>query len=102
MRYTVEQIKLLSREYFEDLQSENVTYEEFEIASREARKRCSFFPKVADILSQVDKIKKQQAGESCDRCVKCKHWQDAFTRKVCEERSEEIRKSCPSFVEKAI
>lgn len=60
MRYTVEQLKLLSREYFEDLQSENVTSEEFEFASREARKRCSFFPKVADILSELNKKKKQQ------------------------------------------
>jgi hypothetical protein len=51
--YTNEQLARLSQEYFEDLQSEEVTAHQFAAAASRVRKRCRFFPKMVDILEAV-------------------------------------------------
>ena len=56
--YANEQLRSLSEEYFDDLQSEHVTVKEFEASCAHVRKRCRFFPKMADILSAVDEYRK--------------------------------------------
>lgn len=48
-----DELRLLSDEYLEDLLDENVSDKEFSFACKEARKRCSFFPKMCDILKYV-------------------------------------------------
>jgi hypothetical protein len=48
-----EQLARLSTEYLEDLQSEGVTLRQFEAAALTVRKRCRFFPSMADILDAV-------------------------------------------------
>ena len=51
--YANEQLARLSMEYLEDLQSEGVTLRQFEAAALTVRKRCRFFPSMADILDAV-------------------------------------------------
>ena len=46
-------LDFLSREYFEDLESENVSMDEFSAACKVVRKNCTYFPKVAEILEVV-------------------------------------------------
>ncbi len=48
--HTGETIALISEDYFEDLTSEQVALNQFQAAMKIVRKRCKFFPKVADIL----------------------------------------------------
>jgi len=54
-------LDFLAKEYFEDMESENVTAEEFDSACRVVRKKCTFFPKVAEILAAV-KISRSMIG----------------------------------------
>lgn len=51
--YMNEQLARISTEYLEDLQSEGVTLRQFEAAALAVRKRCRFFPSMADILDAV-------------------------------------------------
>jgi hypothetical protein len=51
--YGNDQLSRLSTEYLEDLQSEGVTLRQFEAAALSVRKRCRFFPSMADILDAV-------------------------------------------------
>lgn len=51
--YMNEQLARISTEYLEDLQSEGVTLRQFEVATLMVRKRCRFFPSMADILDAV-------------------------------------------------
>lgn len=51
------QLLMLSEEYAEDLNDEDVSIKEFEFACRSVRKRCSFFPKMCDILKYVDEYR---------------------------------------------
>lgn len=51
--HTLDQLSRLSTEYLEDLQSEGVTLRQFEAAALSVRKRCRFFPSMADILEAV-------------------------------------------------
>jgi len=51
--YGNEQLARISTEYLEDLQSEGVTPAQFEAAAMAVRKRCRFFPSMADILEAV-------------------------------------------------
>ena len=55
-------LNFLANEYFEDLESEGVTHEEFERACRVVRKKCTFFPKVADILAAVGAERSKVGG----------------------------------------
>ncbi len=48
--YDPDQLEFLVEEYFEDLSDEQVTSGQFQAAIKIARRRCKFFPKVADIL----------------------------------------------------
>jgi hypothetical protein len=48
-----EELLILSEEYLEDLLDEYVSEKEFAFACKEARKKCSFFPKMCDILKYV-------------------------------------------------
>lgn len=54
--YDNEQLAFLSREYHEDIVDERVTFGQFQAAARLVRKRCNFFPKVADILKAREEI----------------------------------------------
>ena len=58
--YANEQLARISHEYHEDLLSEHVTTDEFEDAARAVRKRCRFFPKMADLLAAVEDRRRQQ------------------------------------------
>jgi hypothetical protein len=44
---------MISKEYFEDLGSEGVTLRQFDAAAKTVRKRCRFFPSMADLLDAV-------------------------------------------------
>lgn len=57
-------LNFLANEYFEDLESEDVTPEEFDHACRVVRKKCTFFPKVADILSVVHVARSKVGGHT--------------------------------------
>jgi hypothetical protein len=59
-----ESLVALANDYFEDLRDENVSDELFLIAARNARKVCRFFPKIADILVEVEKNKEKQGLHS--------------------------------------
>jgi len=48
---TGEVIMELANDYLDDLRDERVSAREFDQAVRTARKRCNFFPKIADILA---------------------------------------------------
>ena len=52
-----EHLARLSKEYFEDLKSEGVTLKQFEAAALIVRKRCRFFPLMADILDAVQQYR---------------------------------------------
>jgi len=52
-----QQAKMLAEEYHEDLVSENVTSNEFAEAARAVRKRCMYFPRMAEILKEVEVIR---------------------------------------------
>jgi len=56
--YANEQLALLSGEYLDDLQSENVTRRQFESAVILVRKRCKFFPTMAEILDCVNECRR--------------------------------------------
>lgn len=56
--YGPEQLAWLSDEYFDDLQSEYVTKAQFDAAARMVRKRCRFFPTMADVLEAVQEIRR--------------------------------------------
>jgi hypothetical protein len=47
----------MTEEYFDELKEEGVTGKQFEWAARQAGKRAMFFPKVADILIQVERYR---------------------------------------------
>ena len=51
--YGNEQLALISKQYHEDLVDEGVTLKQFHVAERSVRKRCRFFPAMADILDAV-------------------------------------------------
>lgn len=57
--YANEQLALLSSEYLEDLQGENVTLRQFESAAKLVRKRCKFFPTMAEILDCVNECRRR-------------------------------------------
>ena len=52
-----EHLARLSQEYFEDLKSERVTLKQFEASALIVRKRCRFFPLMADILDAVQQYR---------------------------------------------
>ena len=54
-----EHLARISHEYFEDLQSEGVTLKQFEAAALIVRKRCRFFPLMADILEAVQQYRER-------------------------------------------
>lgn len=51
--YDNNQLRLLSEEYFEDLLDEHVTHNQFVMAAKMVRKRCSYFPKMSDIMDAL-------------------------------------------------
>lgn len=53
-----ERLLFLSEEYLEDLKDENVSPREFEYATRSVRKKCKFFPQMADILVAIVEYRK--------------------------------------------
>ena len=65
--YTNDQLAFLSREYFEDLQSEGVTSRQFEAAEKDVRKRCRFFPKMADFLEAVQRVREKPPAIEYDQ-----------------------------------
>lgn len=62
---TPEEIEILSSEYLEDLESENVSVKQFRWAAKHASKRCRFFPKMADILDAVDMYRANPPKSDC-------------------------------------
>lgn len=54
--YTPDQLEFLTDDYLEDLADEQVTSNQFQEAVKLVRKRCRFFPKVADILEAREKV----------------------------------------------
>lgn len=59
--YTPDQIRLLSREYHEDLVGE-MCQEDFNSAIRIVRKRAKFFPSVAEIIEACQEAKRSEPG----------------------------------------
>lgn len=55
---TPEEIEILSVEYLDDLESENVSVKQFAWAAKHVSKWCKFFPKMADILEAVEMYRK--------------------------------------------
>jgi len=51
--HTPEEIVFIIAEYYEDLVDEKVSRKEFDHATKVVRRRCKFFPTVADILEAV-------------------------------------------------
>lgn len=60
--YGPAQLDMLAAEYLEDLESENVTLRQFEAAARLVRKRCRFFPVMAEILECVAEYRRGPAS----------------------------------------
>ncbi len=48
----------VANDYFDDLLSEYVSSNEFKFAIVQVRKKCKFFPKMADILEAVNEYRK--------------------------------------------
>jgi hypothetical protein len=59
--YTPDQLRLLSREYHEDLVDE-MCKEDFDAAIRIVRKRAKFFPTVAEIIEACQEVKRSTPG----------------------------------------
>lgn len=59
--YTPDQLRLLSREYHEDLVDE-MCREDFDAAIRIVRKRAKFFPTVAEIIEACQEVKRSVPG----------------------------------------
>ncbi len=49
-----DKLLFLSEEYYEDLVDECVSFKEFEYAKKKVRRKCSFFPKMSEILKEVE------------------------------------------------
>ncbi len=49
---------LVANDYYDDLVSEDVSRNEFKYSIIEVRKKCKFFPKMADILEAVNEYRK--------------------------------------------
>lgn len=60
-----EELLILSEEYLEDLLDEYVSEKEFAYACKEARKKCSFFPKMCDILEYVGEYRSNPPRSDC-------------------------------------
>lgn len=55
--YGNEQLAMISAEYLEDLHAEGVTLRQFGAAARMVRRRCRFFPSMAEILDAVQECR---------------------------------------------
>ncbi len=52
-----ETLRRLAVDYLEDIQEEGMSSLEFDLAVKHARRRCQFFPKVADLISSCCELR---------------------------------------------
>ena len=83
--YSPGQLEFLSEEYYDDLIDESISSASFKVISRIVRKRCKFFPKVADILEA-----KEQYCRHPERYVTNNNLQIADTSSELDQTPEEI------------
>lgn len=67
--YAPDQLRLLAREYHEDLVDE-MCQEDFDAAIRIVRKRTKFFPTVAEIIEACKEVKQSEPGYASIPCYR--------------------------------